>query len=352
MRTLLCVVALAGVAFADPSPASDAAKQVFDPPTTVVANAEIERITRVYEDTKQVQALFDLAMAFAGHTMQATDPNKRKDYLLRTVKTMKKLVDDPANQRFDKLDVALFHYGVVLERGKYLKETRQVFDKLLKDHPQSPYAPIALLAYPGNVDAGRVAAARWVDAGAALVDLARETSLAPERARAAALAGARAYTNALGIDPSLATQAGTFDITAKRKAIAIKPPTAIETALFEAFAVYATVERNSRDAELGKMRFLEATLHRRRGDHASAVPLLVDYVHWNRDADGAELAAQLLLDSLLAQNKRGDARELAQRFLADEDFVKNKPDLGRAIEFVVRTSAHEKDRSVRHRPGR
>ncbi len=72
---------------------------------------------------------------------------KAKDYLLKTVKTYKALVDNDAFRTYPKLDIALFYYGYTLQGGKYLKEARAVYDKLLKNFPNSKYVPEAHLAF-------------------------------------------------------------------------------------------------------------------------------------------------------------------------------------------------------------
>ena len=45
------------------------------------------------------------------------------------------------------MDMALFYYGYTLQGGKYMKEARAVYDKLLKNYPNSKYVPEAHLAF-------------------------------------------------------------------------------------------------------------------------------------------------------------------------------------------------------------
>lgn len=73
--------------------------------------------------------------------------NKAKDYLLKAVKTYKGLTDNQAFRNYPKMDMALFYYGYTLQGGKYMKEARAVYDKLLKNYPQSKYVPEAHLAF-------------------------------------------------------------------------------------------------------------------------------------------------------------------------------------------------------------
>ncbi len=73
--------------------------------------------------------------------------NKAKDYLIKAVKTYKGLTDNEAFRNYPKMDMALFYYGYTLQGGKYMKEARAVYDKLLKNYPNSKYVPEAHLAF-------------------------------------------------------------------------------------------------------------------------------------------------------------------------------------------------------------
>ena len=70
-----------------------------------------------------------------------------KAYLLKAVKTYKGLTDNDAFRNYPKMDMALFYYGYTLQGGKYMKEARAVYDKLLKNYPNSKYVPEAHLAF-------------------------------------------------------------------------------------------------------------------------------------------------------------------------------------------------------------
>src|SRR5215467_8676603 len=70
-----------------------------------------------------------------------------KNYLLKAVKTYKSLTDNDAFRNYPKMDMALFYYGFTLQGGKYMKEARAVYDKLLKNYPNSKYVPQAHLAF-------------------------------------------------------------------------------------------------------------------------------------------------------------------------------------------------------------
>jgi tetratricopeptide (TPR) repeat protein len=73
--------------------------------------------------------------------------NKAKEYLLKAVKTYKGLTDNAAFRTYPKMDMALFYYAYVLQGGKYMKEARAVYDKLLKNYPNSKFVPEAHLAF-------------------------------------------------------------------------------------------------------------------------------------------------------------------------------------------------------------
>ena len=70
-----------------------------------------------------------------------------KTYLLKAVKTYKGLTDNPAFRNYPKMDMALFYYGYTLQGGNYADPARAVFDKLIKNYPNSKYVPEAHLAF-------------------------------------------------------------------------------------------------------------------------------------------------------------------------------------------------------------
>nr|HEX4312431.1 tetratricopeptide repeat protein [Kofleriaceae bacterium] len=72
---------------------------------------------------------------------------KAKEYMIKAVKTYKGLTENDAFRNYPKMDMALFYYGYTLQGAHYLKEARDVYDKLLKNYPQSKYVPEANLAF-------------------------------------------------------------------------------------------------------------------------------------------------------------------------------------------------------------
>lgn len=72
---------------------------------------------------------------------------RAKQYLVEAVKTYQALSDNVVFRNYPKMDMALFYYGYTLQSGKYMKEARSVYDKLLKNYPSSKYVPEAHLAF-------------------------------------------------------------------------------------------------------------------------------------------------------------------------------------------------------------
>ena len=72
---------------------------------------------------------------------------KTQKALIDAVKVYKALADNDAFRNYSNMPKALFFYGYTLQSGKYMKEAREVYDKLLKNYPQSPYVPEAHLAF-------------------------------------------------------------------------------------------------------------------------------------------------------------------------------------------------------------
>lgn len=163
---------------------------------------------------------------------------------------------------------------------------------------------------------------RWAAAADAFLEVAR-TATDPKRVREAATISVLAWKNALGIDPRPAVQAGAIDLeaAARAKPAAIAVPS-MEAKLAAAFAIY---ERGVTDRdELARTKFLLATLHRRHGDHAQAVGLLTALLANDRDHETAELAANLLLDSLIRMQRFDEVLAQVDRFAADTKFLDGK----------------------------
>ena len=111
--------------------------------------AKQQRLLRL----KSAQAAIDVDKAKTPRAKQQAQRSrerraaKAKTYLLKAVKTYKGLTDNPAFRNYPKMDMALFYYGYTLQGGNYLDPARAVFDKLIKNYPNSKYVPEAHLAF-------------------------------------------------------------------------------------------------------------------------------------------------------------------------------------------------------------
>jgi len=173
------VAAGAPAAVATPKPSVELAVVFAAGSPPVAARAEQEQIlaqlianTPDSEVEEKTDFYFRLAMLYANETRHwyakaaerataaAANPadtrsrteanqslDKAKQNLLKAVKTFKGLTDNEAFRNYPKMDTALFEYGYTLQAGKYLKEARQVYDKLLKNYPNSQHVPNAHVAF-------------------------------------------------------------------------------------------------------------------------------------------------------------------------------------------------------------
>ncbi|HEY4242631.1 MAG TPA: tetratricopeptide repeat protein [Kofleriaceae bacterium] len=111
--------------------------------------AKQQRYWRLAAVQKQIAA--DQAKSPAAKSRATADANtaaaKAKDFLLKAVRTYKGLTDNDSFRNYPKMDMALFYYGYTLQGGKYMKEARAVYDKLLKNYPNSKFVPEAHLAF-------------------------------------------------------------------------------------------------------------------------------------------------------------------------------------------------------------
>lgn len=191
----------------------------------------------------------------------------------------------------------------------------------------------ALLWHRAEVEPGpQQKAERWATAADAYLEVARVVT-DPERVREAATRSVQAWKSALAIDPRPIVQAGVIDLAAAARAKPVPvvvPPR--EARLAEAFAVY---ERSVTEPdEIARAKFLRATLYRRHKDHAMAVEVLTELLADHRSHETADLAATLLLDSLVRLRRYDDVLTTADGFSADASFLANKPILQANIKFL------------------
>lgn len=102
---------------------------------------------KAIEAAARVEVATDPTSKSKAQSEAAASAGKAKDFLLRTVKASKALVDNQAFRNYPKLDVALFGYGFTLQSGKYMKEARAIYDQLLKNFPNSKFVPEAHLVF-------------------------------------------------------------------------------------------------------------------------------------------------------------------------------------------------------------
>ena len=148
--------ALAPIEIEPPNPIAEATprpeqEQILVQLIAQTADSEVEekadyyfRLATLYS-AQQRQALRRLRTATGRDAASAA--NEAKMYLLKAVKTYKGLTDNDAFRNYPKLDRALFDYGYTLQAGKYMKEARAVYDKLLKNFPDSTFVPFAHLVF-------------------------------------------------------------------------------------------------------------------------------------------------------------------------------------------------------------
>ncbi len=186
----------------------------------------------------------------------------------------------------------------------------------------------------------RLQPARWAAAADELAAAAKITT-EPRRRAELVTAAMLARKNALDIDPRLEVQAGTIDLEAAARA---RPQqrelTAAETSVLETFEYYGA-QLTERD-ELARTKFLTATLARRYGQHARAIPVLTDLVERYRDQPTAELATNLLLDSMIRLQQYDQVLALVDTLAADKAFLAGKPALVKNIALL-------RSRSLRRR---
>ena len=385
MARLVLVLALflagAGNAVAQPRPTIDL-ETVLEPvlPTTNV-RAEHEQLlvdliadTRSQADTEEL-ADYQLRLAelYVGKHRaarakgDAQGMQEAKLYLLKGVKTFKGLADSSRFAAYPKLDRALFLYGYLLYSGRYMKESRAVFHKLLKEHPASSFVPESYLVFAEYYfDAGQLADAQSFyekvltfpksasyayalykmgflhlalqrdDLAAASFERAAKAATSPALKRAT-LARVCGQKPAARIDA--ASERPDVEGAARGKAIAAVAITDCEQAELTAETIAA--DSMAEDAAV-EARLRIASRYRRAGRHDLAIPLLVAIVEQAPMNGGAERAALLLLDSLIRAKEYDRVLEWVDRFANDQRFIDSRTELQKAIKFL-------RSRSLRRR---
>ena len=141
LRPLLVLALCAGSAFAEPGAPSlaraDAVAAIGIEVRQPVTGDQLQLLIGLVEQGPSAEELHLLAKAYANNSYAATKDAKR--YLLDAVKTFKRLLDDDKFRSYDKRDAALFEYAWLLASARYMKETRAVLDKLVKEHAASSW---------------------------------------------------------------------------------------------------------------------------------------------------------------------------------------------------------------------
>ena len=378
MARLVLVLALflagAGNAVAQPKPTVDleTVLQGVLPPLNL--RAEQEQIlvaliddTRNAADTEELadyySRLAELYVAKHRAARAKDDPKSQQEaklYLLKGVKTFKALADNQRFAAYPKLDRVLFLYGYLLYSGKYMKEARMVFHKLIKDHPTSSFVPESylvfaeyyagvaehanaqqfyekVLSFPKSASyayalykMGFVHIALQRDALAADVfERAAKAATEPELKRAALDLSCRLKATA-GFDHAAADRAD-LEAAARGKNPAPIALTACEEA--EIAAQIVAADTMAEDAAVDT-RLRIASRYRFAGRYNLALPLLVAVVEKAPMNSGAERAAVLLLDSLVRAKEYDRVLEWVDRFANDKQFLDSRTELQAAIKFL------------------
>jgi tetratricopeptide (TPR) repeat protein len=72
---------------------------------------------------------------------------KAKKALLAAVDAYKSLATNDKFKNYSNMDKALFFFGYMLQSGRYMKEARSVYQRLIKEYPDSPYIPDAKVSF-------------------------------------------------------------------------------------------------------------------------------------------------------------------------------------------------------------
>jgi tetratricopeptide (TPR) repeat protein len=261
---------------------------------------------------------------------------------------------------YPKLDRVLFLYGYLLSSAKYMKESRIVFDKLLKSFPASSFVPDAFLVmadyffeqsqladaeafytrvlkFPKSSAYGYALyklgfvqlAAQKPDLAAVTFEQAAKAAAPPELTRAARDASCQLQAK-VAVDYA-AVDRPDLEGAARGKAARIVPLTACEEA--ELVSQGAAAEALPEDASVDA-RIRIASRYRVAGRYESALPLLIAVVEKYPMNGGAELAANLLLDTLVRAKQYDRVLEWVDRFANDRQFLDSRTELQRSIKLL------------------
>jgi tetratricopeptide (TPR) repeat protein len=81
----------------------------------------------------------------AAEGKDASAAGKAKNALLKAINAFKKLTDNTAFRNYTRMDNALFAFGYLMQRAKYVREAHAIYLQLVKEYPSSKYIPDAKL---------------------------------------------------------------------------------------------------------------------------------------------------------------------------------------------------------------
>ncbi len=177
-----------------------------------------------------------------------------------------------------------------------------------------------------------LATQRWERAARQFSAAARAPDQAPALVADAAYAAVLGWKNALAVDPRLPLEPERPDDDGRREPVPLAPR---ERALVDAFHDYAALVADAAPSETLMMSFLEARLLWRHRYYAEAVALFGPIVSNHPDAEVAEYAANLLLDSLNRLERFDDMVAWAHRMLDLTPLVRDRPELRGRLELIV-----------------
>jgi tetratricopeptide (TPR) repeat protein len=109
--------------------------------------ADLHALAQRYWRLKSTEFLIkaDKNPRYKGQAQRAA--KQAKNEMLDAVRAYKALVTNPKFKSYSNMDKALFYYGYTLAGGKYMKDARVVYQRLLKEYPNSQYVPEALVSF-------------------------------------------------------------------------------------------------------------------------------------------------------------------------------------------------------------
>ncbi|HVK72416.1 MAG TPA: tetratricopeptide repeat protein [Kofleriaceae bacterium] len=131
----------------DDTPDSDVAEKADLYFRLAEIHAQLNRFHRLKATENQIKA--DTAKTDKAKFANAAKDNLKKAEaaLKNAVKVYKNLADNDKFKNYPRMDLALFSFAYTLQSGKYMKEARQIYHRLLTEYPQSKYVPDAYLAF-------------------------------------------------------------------------------------------------------------------------------------------------------------------------------------------------------------